>query len=436
MKLKQRLGDFRVRELLRREYLGADGAHRVYRVTKRKCTSEEAARALAEEAGVEHGEVHLAGLKDRQGLTIQYMSLARGREVHLSTGELKIEPVGFAATPLTSADSLGNAFELTVRALTRHDLYCLRTNLPRLRVHGTLNYFDDQRFGNLTHGQGWIYKGLCLGETGAALRRLLGARSPRDDERHRRFKDGLERHWGDWRECRDDAGRFGAHHSIFEHLAKHPEDFAGAFQHVATRLKLIHLFAWQSHLWNRALAEWLRTLLPVDERVVLESEEGPLITFSEAPPAALVSSGRLSLPGERLEGVTDALQRALFTEVLNQEGLTPEGMAVEVGGFHLKSEERELFVRPAHLRVRPPEPDNLNPGFSSVRVRFELPRGSYATLVIRRLLAEALGERRAFEQARRERGAESVAPPERSPRAPRGSEPRERGDRGGPGRQR
>ena len=218
-----------------------------------------------------------AGLKDRQGLTIQYMTLARGREVHLATSELKIEPVGFARAPLTSADSLGNAFELTVRALRRGDLHRLRVNLPLMREHGTLNYFDDQRFGSLTGGQGWIYRELCLGRAEVALRTLLGARSPRDDERHRRFKEGLERHWGDWRACRDDAGRFGAHHSVFEHLAKTPGDFAGAFQHIATRTKLIHLFAWQSHLWNRVVSTWIAEKCDPATQLVSETVEGPLV---------------------------------------------------------------------------------------------------------------------------------------------------------------
>ena len=410
MRLKQRVGDFRVRELLRKEYLLSEGEHRVYRVTKRKATSEDAARALAEEAGVEPQEVQMAGLKDRQGLTIQYMSLARGREVHLATGELKIEPAGFARTALSSEDSLGNAFELTVRALGRDELACLRANLPLMRAHGTLNYFDDQRFGNITHGQGWIYKGLCLGETEAALRRLLGARSPRDDERHRRFKDGLERHWGDWRECRDDAGKFGAHHSVFEHLHREPDDFAGAFQHVSTRVKLIHLFAWQSHLWNRAAVEWLRALLPVEERVVLPCEDGTLLAFRDAPPPELAAKRTLWLPGERLADVVDPHERELYERVLAAEGLAPQQMAVDgVGGFHLKGEERELFVVPAHLRVRPPGEDVLNRGYSAVRVRFELPRGSYATLIVKRLFAGALGERR-------ERSEPEVEPPAREPR--------------------
>src|SRR5688572_32806269 len=106
------MGDFRVRELLRRDYLDSEGEHRVYRVTKRKLTSDEAARALAEAGGVDHNEVHMAGLKDRQGITIQYMSLGRGREVSLSTRELRGEAAGFAATARTGDGSLGNALVL------------------------------------------------------------------------------------------------------------------------------------------------------------------------------------------------------------------------------------------------------------------------------------------------------------------------------------
>ncbi len=394
MRLKQRVGDFRVRELLRKDYLAERGEHRVYRVTKRKLTSTEAARALAEEAGVQPGEVQLAGLKDRQGLTIQYMSVARGKEVRLHTDRLKVEPVGFARSALSSACSLGNAFELTVRALRRSDLARLRAGLPVLRASGTVNYFDDQRFGNLTHGQGWIFKDLAAGRVEQALRALLVGRSPRDDERHRRFKEGVGEHWGDWRTCRDIAGRFGAHHSVFEHLTRNPGDFGGAFEHVATRLKLIHLYAWQSHLWNRAVTELVRSSLPVEECVVLECEEGPLLAYRGAPPPALAAKTTFRLPGERLEDVQDARELGLLEDALALEGLVGDQMHVAgVSGFQLKGEDRALLVRPEHLRVRPAEPDNLNPELWSVRIRFELPRGSYATLIVKRLFARSPAER-------------------------------------------
>jgi tRNA pseudouridine13 synthase len=392
--IKQRVGDFRVRELLASDYLVESGEHRVYRVTKRKLTTQKAVAILAEEAGVERREVGIAGFKDRQAISTQYMSVPGGRPVRVQTGEIRIEFVGFAREPLTSEKSQGNAFELTVRGLSRPDVTLLRTNLPLVREHGLVDYFDDQRFGNLTHGQGWVAKELMLGRPEEALKMLLASRNPSDDDAHRRFKDEVLRDWGDWRACRDHAGRLGEYHSVFEHLAKQPDDFSGAFARVATRLRLIHLFAWQSHLWNRAVADRLRTLLPLQERVLLDCVEGPLVSHAGPLPRALADRPRFPLPGERLEGIDEPEDVALYTAVLAREGMTPAELAVvpEIPGFVLKAELRELVVVPRHLRVRPPEPDTLARGAMQVRVRFELPRGSYASLVVKRLLARPHGQ--------------------------------------------
>ena len=175
MKLKQRAGDFRVRELLIDDYLQERGDYRIYRVTKRKLTSPEAAKILALEAGVEQADVGLAGWKDRQGITIQHMSVPGGRPVRIQSQELKIETIGFASEGLDGSFSRGNAFELTVRGLRRPALDRLRQSVPVVREHGTVNYFDDQRFGNLTHGQGWIVKDLLEGNVENALFALLAA---------------------------------------------------------------------------------------------------------------------------------------------------------------------------------------------------------------------------------------------------------------------
>jgi len=393
LNIKQRVGDFRVRELLQPDYLTESGDHRVYRVTKRKLTTQKAVAILAQEAGVERHAVGIAGFKDRQAISVQYMSVAGGRPVRLQTSEIRIDFVGFAREPLSSEKSSGNAFEITARGLDRPDVARLRTNLPIVREHGLIDYFDDQRFGNLSHGQGWVAKELMLGRPEGALKMLLASRNPADDDAHRRFKDEVLRAWGDWRTCRDAAGRFGEHHSVFEHLAKNQADFSGAFSRVATRLRLIHLYAWQSHLWNRAVSDHLRSLLPLEERVLLDSVEGVLVTHAAAPPRAFLERADFPLPGERLAGVEDPREVALYTEVLSREGMGVHELCVspEIPGFLLKPESRDLVVRPRHLRVRPAEEDALQRGAWQVRVRFELPRGSYASLVVKRLFASANG---------------------------------------------
>lgn len=387
MKLKQRQTDFRVEELLRGDFLRPRGAHRVYRVTKRKHTSVEAARVLSDLAGVAAREVSMAGLKDRQGVTRQYMTIPGGREVSYRDLRLGIETVGFSERRLESRDSQGNAFAVIARDLSRVEVERLRASLEAVREHGLPNYFDEQRFGNLRHNQGWIVRHLLHGRIERGLRRMLSAVSDHDRAETRAFKSALHRCWGDWSACRDVAGRFGKHHSVFEHLRRAPHDFAGAFRHVATRERLIHLYAWQSHLWNRALAMHLGRSLPGGERFALRGREGRLVFPRGACPAPDPWGGTFPLTGARLQGVTHADQRSLYTEVLAAMGLRPAQLAVEgVPGFALKPEERGLVVRPSELRARPTEPDRENRDRRLVRLSFRLPRGAYATLVVRRLV--------------------------------------------------
>jgi tRNA pseudouridine13 synthase len=388
MRIKQHLHDFRVRELIVDGYVGAKGAWRVYRVTKQKCTSLEAASRLAGVLGVAPSDVTMAGLKDRQGVTVQHMAVRGGKPLEMRDERIWVATAGSASGPLEAQQSRGNAFEIVVRALSPRDLAVLRTNVPFVREHGLVNYFDEQRFGNVRHGQGWIARELMRGHHEQALKRLLTAISPHEQPVELEFKTGLEKHWGDWIACREVAGRFGRHHSLFEHLKKNPSDFAGAFYHVPSKLRLIHLFAWQSHVWNRAVCDYLTARIPLTERITLEGVEGPLVHPKR--PLVLDASlhGTFPLPGARLEGVVHPDQRACLEDVLARERMVADDFKIEgVPGFQLKGEERALMVVPAHLRVRPAEPDRMNRGEACVRVRFELQRGAYATQVVRRLFS-------------------------------------------------
>jgi tRNA pseudouridine13 synthase len=380
MRLKQEPSDFIVREIIVDDYLKERGRFQVYRVTKKKLTSLEAAGRLADLADVPQADVGMAGLKDRQGLTTQFMSVKGGRPVFLKTPELRIESAGFASRELSSAESLGNEFEITVRRLSREDHEALVRGAAEVKAYGLPNYFGEQRFGNLRHGQGWIARDLALGKHEVALRALMSARSEHDDARNARFKSGIAHAWGDWRECREIAGRFGQYISVFQHLIREPDDFAGAFKFVKSQLRLIHLYAWQSHLWNRAVAAYVEEVTPPAERFMVASPEGRLIFARGEIAIDPATKGTFRLPGTGLDDVKNPRQRDLLALALRQEGLAPHEFRIEgVSGFQLKGEDRALLVKPRNMRV-----DDRGDGKSVVR--FELPRGAYATLVMARIL--------------------------------------------------
>jgi len=402
VKIKQKPADFKVTELLKRDTIKERGEHRVYRVTKRRHTSIEAAQVLADLAGVHTGDVSMAGLKDRQGVTRQYMSIPKGKSVSVNQPELTIETVGLAEQELSSDDSEGNAFEIIVRDLGEVETRRARTAIEVVRTHGLPNYFDDQRFGNLRHNQGWIAKDLMLGRTEGALKSLLTIISDYDHKSARAFKSALFRHWGDWRSCRDIAGKFGQHHSVFEHLRKNHDDFAGAFRFVSSRIRLIHLYAFQSHIWNRVLAQTIEAEVEPKKRFAERAREGKLVFPKYESHLPTAWKNQLPLPGNELDGVTEKDQLGRFHEALKREGLSREQFKIEgVTGFALKPEPRTAVVVPRELRMRPAEPDNLNRGQKLVRLTFSLPRGSYATLVVRRLMGSFHAGRR-FSRAPRE----------------------------------
>ena len=103
-----------------------------------------------------------------------------------SDAELKIETAGFAKEALDSSHSEGNRFQIIVRDLSPLELDRLRESIDPVREFGLPNYFDEQRFGNLRHGQGWIALDLLHGDTEGALKRLIASASTHDNRENKK----------------------------------------------------------------------------------------------------------------------------------------------------------------------------------------------------------------------------------------------------------
>ncbi|KAA3612800.1 MAG: tRNA pseudouridine(13) synthase TruD [Planctomycetota bacterium] len=391
MRLKRIQNDFRVFEVLRdeAEILGS-GAWTLYRVTKRGLTTHEAVDRLAREAGVPPSAVAIAGLKDKDGITGQFMTVEGGKPVNLKTPELTIRPVGSAERALSSEDSVGNSFEVVLRDLLPGDMRRIRIHMNDVREHGIPAYFDDQRFGCLRHGQGFIVRRLIRGDFEGALKALLTSPSRFGSPEIENFKAGIDRRWGDWAElcryCRDRRG-----FSVFEHLQKHDGDFAGAFERgVATRERTIHLFAYQSYLWNRAAAIWIRREVEADDLAWLPGDAGTLPVFRKLDEEKSQRLSQATLPlfgrGISLSSMHPEARRA-YEAVFRSESLQADEFAnLDLNGFRPVSQERPLLMKPNYLRGAPAEPDEIYRRRNKMRLRFTLPRGQYATLVAKRLL--------------------------------------------------
>ena len=81
------------------------------------------------------------------------------------------------------------------------------------------------------------------------------------------------------------------------------------------------------------------------------------------------------------------LSRAM-QRVLRDASLTADSFVQgRLPGMILREEPRALMVRPRRLSLSEPARDERFPGRHKLRISFGLPRGSYATMLIKHLFA-------------------------------------------------
>jgi tRNA pseudouridine13 synthase len=387
MKIKQSPEDFRVEELTAATP-GADGPFACYRLSKRGWTTPDALQAVRRRWQIDWRRVSYGGLKDRHADTVQHFTIFHGPKRNLTHHGVRVEYLGQLPAPFTSDDIRANRFRLVLRALSAAESAAAERALEEVRRVGVPNYFDDQRFGSVGPGREFVARHLVAGDFEAALKLALTAPYEFDRAGEKQDKARLRQLWGDWPALKHQLGR-GHARSLVDYLVHHPTDFRGAVARLRPELRGLYLAAYQSDLWNRMLARWLAGRLRPEQVVPVRLRRGvvPMYRGLDPAQAAELDDLRLPLPSARGPHDPEAPASALVEEVLAEDGLTRADLRLK--GL------REMFFsrgdRAAVCRVGGPEhqagPAERHPGREKLVLGFELPRGCYATLVVKRVLA-------------------------------------------------
>ncbi len=315
------LEDFVVEELPAYEPSGS-GEHLYVRVEKRGMNTRDAALAIARAARVLERDVGYAGMKDRHGVTTQWLSLpARGTapDDWKLPPELVVKEVSRHGNKLRTGHLRGNRFRIGLAATELGSAARARAIFERLEQAGHANYFGSQRFGrdgrNVAEAVAWLSGTTPL---------------PRGRERF---------------------------------------------------LSKLYSSALQSEIFNRYTS---RRLELGRERLLL----GEVVRLSGAGASFVVEDVEREMPrhrandlvltgpmlGPKMRAATADAAR-LEAEVVAELGLT-EGALGELSR-QAPGTRRDLLVRPGAWSVSE-EPERL-------RLSFELPAGSYATVLVREL---------------------------------------------------
>jgi tRNA pseudouridine13 synthase len=402
--LRQEVEDFIVKEITNREE-GQEGKYLILELVKRDWDTHHFTRTLAKILKISQKRISVAGTKDKRALTTQKISIfdidaSEIEKVHLKDIELKV--LGRSRKPVELGDLWGNDFIITIRNIARSTeeagKLLEKTTNEIVAQGGVPNFFGIQRFGSVRPVTHLVGKTIVEGNFEKAAMLYIAEPFPYEPEETkqarqfvketRNFKEGLKIY----------PLRLGHERAMMNHLIANPDDFAGAFLVLPKNLYRIFVHGYQSYIYNTILCRRIEKGLPLNQAV-----EGDIVCFknelglpdsskTEKVTAETVNAMNnlikrkrafitAPLPGydtEFASGVPGEIEQAVLEELkVPLQGFNIE----EIPEMSSKGARREIL-----LQVEPKfevNEDELNPGKSKAVLEFMLPKGSYATTVLR-----------------------------------------------------
>jgi len=364
---------------------------------------EEVAKAL----GITSDRVGFAGIKDAEALTAQYISIGgvpASRVAEVNINGLAIKPLGFSSEKITPMKLFGNRFTITVRSVklgektVRRRIQYIARELEDFG--GIPNYFGHQRFGTIRPITHLVGKYIVKGDFENAMLTFLTYVSPFENPRVREVRRELRETMDFKRALKSFPEILIYERLALMHLSKRTGDYVGAFHKLPVNLRKLFVQSYQSYLFNRFLSTRIKRGIPLKEaqvgdysvtlssgglptRILIMVEESNISSVNEA-----IKEGKMALalpligPGQSTsKGVQGEIER----EILEEEGVSEEDFKrariIKVdphGGF------RTALEKIVNFKAGIISGENSNE--VSVKFRFTLHKGTYATIVLREFM--------------------------------------------------
>lgn len=405
-KLRASAEDFRVSEIEGAEFHPVSASAAKYpfvvvRVTLHDWETHQFARTLSNRLGISRERISWAGTKDKRAVTTQLMSIDKVEPESIpSISGTTITPVGRMGRKIVLGDLAGNRFEITVREPDRPQNLTPITETLQEFGGGTVgipNYFGQQRFGSIrpvTHDVGFR---ILEGDWKGAVLAYVG--NPHENEtdetrQARQFVTDTE----DWSAALDVFPEYLQYERSILHFLSgtatpNEEEFRLALMELPWNIQQLFVHAAQSYLFNLILSRRLGEGLPFGEAevgdVVCFAEEVNGVRVPDPERTQRVTSENISTVNRHVDrgrayvtapliGTDTALGEEeigdIERQVLGSMDLTRSDFELP-GAFDSSGTRRAILVH-----------TELTTEIDPVQFCFSLPKGAYATVLLRELM--------------------------------------------------
>jgi tRNA pseudouridine13 synthase len=373
------------------EYPDHAGKFTVFYLVKRNQDSIQAIRRLSRSMGVSYKRFSYAGIKDRRAVTSQRVSF-RGSPQDLIGREIsgvQILHPHRAKQPIVPGALQGNRFTITIREvdLTAKEAQTrVETTQKEIQsAGGALNFYGPQRFGIIRPNTHLIGKQLILENYKEAIQILLeGGLEP--------TKIGNK--------STEDAPYGLYERAVTHYLNKHPGNYRGAFQVIPKDLARLYVHAFQSYIFNKSISQRVIQGISLQEPSIGDYAKpvlGEIHTvrpvtkdvISQITTAIREGTHQIVIPivGFDFERVSfEGPMGEIVTTILEKEKITPAQFRLkDLPTLSSRGTFRPLLVNPVNYHssiMKPEEP--------AVQLCFDLPKGSYASVILREFIKPEL----------------------------------------------
>ena len=365
--------------------LGERGGYRVYLLQKSNWTTLDLIYFLSHSLSVPFKKFSYGGKKDKHGLTYQFITIRDKRDFSKRGKGFSLESKGFMERRMSPDLIKGNFFTITIRNL--RDLESIEKNIEETKKFGFPNFFDDQRFRSFSPERGFFAEKILKKHWNGALQVFLTSIYPEMRRKDRQSKEALLENWRDWETCLRLA-KYPLEKRIFRHLINNPKDFRGALQLVPEEEVSMLYSSFQSHLWNELLRRLIKEKVKDFEEI--KGSEGSYLFWKRLDDSAFFYFSNLELPtsSAKME-FPDDLTHSRYEEILKERNLKKSSFRTEIlTRVYFKSFMRKAVIIPGDIKIIDKGKDELHQGKMKMTISFFLPRGSYGTMLIKRLSLE------------------------------------------------
>lgn len=328
MKIKQVPEDFVVEEINSLK-ASPNGKYCIFLLQKKGWNTIDAVREIASRLNMNEKDIRYAGLKDKEAVTKQIITVDIKKHVlvqRLKIKDITLEFLGMSERHTQTTDNEGNKFTIALRDIDKK--YKIPARIP--------NYYDEQRFGNNANNH----------DVGRLIIR-------------KKFKEACE----------------------ILNLEVQNNDYIGALK--KTGLMHIYFSAYQSYLFNSVLSSLITQSC---KKVYYQEISGMTLAFPKDVGCQEHVPDKLPVVAFDTEFVSEKVKEEYET-LLKKDDVTLRDFAIkQFPNLVASSPERDTLIEPKDFKVVSYVMDELNYGKMKETIKFTLPRGSYATMVIKSIL--------------------------------------------------